>query len=63
MMDAKRVGAAANSSWQPNVFIRGLIGHIVLSLQNQLLSAPPKKEKSVTYVSGTICYLCFGSLT
>jgi ribonuclease BN (tRNA processing enzyme) len=24
---------------------------------------PPKKEKSVTHVSGTICYLCFGSLT
>jgi len=23
----------------------------------------PKKRKSVTYVSGTICYLCVGSLT
>ena len=26
-------------------------------------SLPPKKGKSVTYVSGTLCYLCLGSLT
>jgi hypothetical protein len=25
-------------------------------------SLPPKRGKSVTYVSGTICYLCLGSL-
>jgi hypothetical protein len=25
-------------------------------------SLPPKKGQSVTYVSGTICYLCLGSL-
>ena len=24
---------------------------------------PPKKEKSVTHVSGTICYICLGSLS
>ncbi len=26
-------------------------------------SLPPSRGKSVTYVSGTICYLCLGSLT
>jgi serine/threonine protein kinase len=28
-----------------------------------ILTFLPKKEKSVTHVSGTICYLCVGSLT
>src|SRR6266567_1405544 len=29
----------------------------------QGIQPSPKKGKSVTYVSGTICYLCVGSLT
>jgi hypothetical protein len=38
-------------------------GVLLMMLLSRYPHFPPKKEKSVTHVSGTICYLCFGSLT
>jgi hypothetical protein len=32
-------------------------------LDGKRIASSPKRRKSVTYVSGTICYLCLGSLT
>ena len=40
----------------------GATGREFESLRAHQIPSSPKKEKSVTHVSGTICYLCVGSL-